>query len=135
MQFAVDRCGKSAIDAIAAFRAARRAFPFPILGIQTDNGGEFRGMFAVVVQRLGITHRFIPKRSAPWNGKVERANRSVDDEYYQNPGRPWPSLGQYVHWYNHERPHLGRGMDGMTPFQKFQTYLIQHPEVSPLKVN
>lgn len=135
LQAAVDRAGKTAADAIIALRIARRSFPFPILGIQTDNGGEFRGMFAVVVQRLGITHRFIPKRSAPWNGKVERANRSVDDEYYLNPERPWSSLAQYVRWYNHERPHLGRGMNGMTPIQKLHQYLTQHPEVSPLKVN
>jgi len=134
-QYAVDRLGKSAMDALAAFRRAQRSFPFPILGIQTDNGSEFRGMFAVVLQRTGITHRFIPKRSAPWNGKVERANRSVDDEYYQNPGRPWSSLAQYVRWYNHERPHLGRGMCGMTPVEKFQSLTTPQPEVSPLKVN
>lgn len=69
IQAAVDRAGQCAADAIVALRLARRIFPFPILGIQTDNGSEFRGMFAVVVQRMGIVHRFIPKRSAPWNGK------------------------------------------------------------------
>lgn len=135
IQFALDCLEKSTASAIYALRMARRSFPFPIIGIQTDNGSEFRGVFAVVVQRLGITHRFIPKRSAPWNGKVERANRSVDDEYYLNHERPWSSLAQYVRWYNHERPHLGRGMNGMTPIQKLHQYLTQHPEVSPLKVN
>lgn len=136
MQYAVDCLDKSASSARHAFRGARRSFPFPIIGIQTDNGGEFRGTFALYLKLLGITHRFIPKRSAPWNGKVERANRSVDDEYYLNAGKPWKTLAQYVHWYNHERYHLGKGMDGLTPYQKFQEYLtLSAKEKSPLNVN
>lgn len=135
MQFAMDCLDRSATTAISTLRCARRSFPFPILGIQTDNGGEFRGGFAVYVQRCGIVHRFIPKRSAPWNGKVERANRAVDDEYYLNDGRPWQTLAAYVRWYNHERPHLGRHMHGMTPYEKFKTYVTPAAEQSPLKVH
>lgn len=123
LQFAVDCLDKSAASTIYAFRLARRYFPFDITGIQTDNGSEFRGMFAVLLQRMGITHRFIPKRSAPWNGKVERANRSVDDEFYLNTEKPWKTLAQYTHWYNYERYHLGKGMHGITPYQKYQNYL------------
>lgn len=123
LQFALDCLDKSAASTIHAFRLARRYFPFDITGIQTDNGGEFRGMFAVLLHRLGIAHRFIPKRSAPWNGKVERANRSVDDEYYLNEERPWRTLQEYTRWYNYERYHLGKGMHGLTPYQKYQNYL------------
>jgi transposase len=136
IQYAVDCLDKSAAAAIYALRLARRSFQFPILGLQTDNGSEFRGAFAIYVQRCHIIHRFIPKRSAPWNGKVERANRSIDDEYYLNAGRPWKTLAQYTHWYNHERYHLGKHMHGLTPIQKLQQYLTQlTPETSPLKVN
>lgn len=139
MQYAVDCLDKSAESAILAFRNAQRFFPFPIAGIQTDNGSEFRGWFAMTLMILSITHRFIPKRSAPWNGKVERANRSVDDEYYLNPTRPWKTLTAYTRWYNEERYHLGKGMDGMTPRQKFQQYVQQHAlapvKLSPLMVN
>lgn len=136
MQFAVDCLDKSAQSALYAFRAARRSFPFPITGIQTDNGGEFRGLFALSLKTLAVIHRFIPKRSAPWNGKVERANRSVDDEYYLNREKPWKSLREYTDWYNGERYHLGKGMNGLTPFQKFQAFLSLHqPQESPLKVN
>lgn len=136
MQYAIDCLDKSASSAVYAFRGARRLFPFSIVGIQTDNGSEFRGAFALYLKMLGITHRFIPKRSAPWNGKVERANRSVDDEYYLNEGKPWKSLAQYVRWYNHERYHLGKGMNGLTPYQKFQEYLtLINQKTSPLNVN
>jgi len=136
IQYAVDCLDKSAAAAIYALRLARRSLPFPILGLQTDNGSEFRGAFAIYVQRCHIIHRFIPKRSAPWNGKVERANRSIDDEYYLNIGRPWTTLVQYTHWYNHERYHVGKHMNGLTPYQKFNQYLSwQTEKASPLKVN
>lgn len=132
MQYAAEALVRDARSTIEAFRGAERSFPFPIAGIQTDNGGEFRGVFHAYLVRRGIPHRYIPKRSAPWNGKVERANRSVDDEYYLNTGRPWKRLYDYTRWYNHERPHLGKGMDGLTPYQK---YLSFSEQVSPLKVN
>lgn len=136
IQYAVDCLDKSAAAAIYALRLARRSFPFRITGIQTDNGSEFRGAFAVYVRRCHIIHRFIPKRSAPWNGKVERANRSVDDEYYLNEHRPWKTLAAYTHWYNHQRYHLGKGMHGMTPYQKLRQYLTRSQrKSSPLKVN
>lgn len=125
MQYALDCMEKSSFTTIHAFRQAKRSFPFPILGIQTDNGGEFRGEFAIYLNANHLIHRFIPKRSAPWNGKVERANRSVDDEYYLNKTRPWDSLPAYTHWYNHERPHLGKGMNGMTPMEKYQEFLFK----------
>jgi transposase len=123
MQYAVDLLDKSAVSTINAFKRAERSFPFPVTGVQTDNGGEFRGLFALYLKSRGIIHRFIPKRSAPWNGKVERANRSVDDEYYLNVNRPWKNLSAYTRWYNRERPHVGRGMHGMTPYQKFQSFV------------
>lgn len=135
MQYALDCLDKSSEAAVSTFLKAKRYFPFSIKGVQTDNGSEFRGIFAVYLQSLNVVHRFIPKRSAPWNGKVERANRSVDDEYYLNENRPWKTLAQYVRWYNYERYHLGKEMNGMTPYQKFQQYLQQTVEMSPLNVN
>ena len=129
MQFAIDMPVKDAQTTIAAFKAAKKHFAFTVFGIQTDNGGEFRGVFHEYLVRKRIVQRYIPKRSAPWNGKVERANRSVDDEYYLNPTRPWATISQYTHWYNHERPHLGKGMHGMTPHQKYLSLVTQkcHP--------
>lgn len=132
LQFAAEMTTRDARASLRALRLAEWSLPFRVYGIQTDNGGEFRGSFHRVLLRRRIVHRFIPKRLAPWNGKVERANRSVDDEFYLNPTRPWRTLVEYTRWYNYERPHLGRGMDGMTPYKKYLT-LMQ--EVSPLKVN
>lgn len=121
LQYSTNMLTRDARSTITAYRRAERYFPFKIYGIQSDNGGEFRGDFHRYLVRKGIPQRYIPKRSAPWNGKVERANRSVDDEYYLNPYRPWKTLHAYTSWYNHERPHLGKGMNGMTPFEKYQS--------------
>lgn len=121
MQYAIDSCVRDAKATIKAFNGAKRFFPFPMNGIQTDNGGEFRGAFHEYLTHQGITHRYIPKRSAPWNGKVERANRSVDDEFYLNFSRPWQRLRDYTRWWNYERYHLGKNLTGLTPYQKFLT--------------
>lgn len=119
LQYAVETQSKDAFSTIWALSQAKRHLPFVLTGIQTDNGSEFRGVFHKHLINKNIVHRYIPKRSAPWNGKVERANRSIDDEYYLNPERPWSNLPAYTHWYNHERPHLGKGMNGLTPYEKY----------------
>jgi len=46
-------------------------------------------------------------------------SRSVDDEFYLNPNRPWRKVYQYTNWYNHERSHLNKGMNGLTPQAKY----------------
>jgi len=120
MQYAEDCLDKSSLSAVYVFKQAQKYFPFQITGVQTDNGSEFRGEFANYLNSLNITHRFIPKRSAPWNGKVERANRSIDDEYYLNPTRPWKTLKAYVNWYNYGRYHEGKILYGKTPYEKFK---------------
>lgn len=135
MQYVVQTLVRSAETTIFAFKQAERFFPFALQGIQTDNGAEFRGDFADYLASRKIIHRFIPKRSAPWNGKVERANRSVDDEFYLNPTRPWKTIEEYTKWYNQKRPHLGKGMRGQTPNERYQSYVIRRQQQSPLKVN
>lgn len=110
---------RDSLTSVHVFKKAKKYFPFKIIGVQTDNGGEFRGKFHDYLVRQKIIQRYIPKRSAPWNGKVERANRSVDDEYYLNPNRPWKTIAEYTRWYNHKRPHLGKGMNGLIPYKKY----------------
>lgn len=128
LQYATTMEHKDALSTITAFKQAQKYFPFTVTGIQTDNGGEFRGRFHDYLVKKKIVQRYIPKRSAPWNGKVERANRSVDDEYYLNPTRPWKTVSEYTKWYNTERPHLGKQMNGLTPEEKYLTFIKQcHP--------
>ena len=116
IHFSDSKDGKTTILALLH---AERYFPFKITAIQTDNGGEFRGKFHKYLELKKIKHYFIPKGSPQWNGHVERAYRSIDEEFYQNPFSPHKTPLGYVEWYNHHRPHLGKGMNGLTPMKKY----------------
>ena len=131
-QYAVVVSTMTAEDTINAFQEAEHVFPFPILGIQSDNGSENRGEFHRYLGERGIAHYFIPKSSPQWDGAVERAHGVIDQEYYLNPTRPWKTLSEYLQFYNYERIHLGKYLNGMTPQEKWQQWLST---VSPLKGN
>lgn len=113
---------------VTAFGAAEQMFPFPILGMQSDNGSENRGVFHQYLGQRGIAHYFIPKSSPNWDGAVERAHGVIDAEFYLNPRRPWKTLAAYLRWYNYERIHLGKYLNGLIPIEKFQQYQSQHPK-------
>lgn len=132
MQFATITSTMTAEDTTNAFLEAEEYFPFKILGIQTDNGCENRGDFHQHLGKVGVAHYFIPKSSPTWDGAVERAHGVIDQEYYLNPTRIWNNLEEYINWYNHERIHLGKYLNGMIPIEKYHYYLST---VSPLKVN
>lgn len=132
LQFAIVTSTMTAEDTINAFLEAERFFSFKILGVQSDNGSENRGDFHKHLVEKGIAHYFIPKSSPNWDGAVERAHGVIDQEYYLNPRRTWKSLQEYLNFYNNERIHLGKYLDGMIPVEKLNKYLST---VSPLKVN
>jgi putative transposase len=132
MQFATVTLTLTSEDTVNAFLKAESYFPFKILGVQTDNGSENRGEFHQYLGQKGMAHYFIPKSSPTWDGAVERAHGVIDQEYYLNPTRPWKNLKEYLHFYNHERIHLGKYLNGMIPIEKLNYY---QSTVSPLKVN
>lgn len=131
-QFATVTDTMTSADTILAFQKAERAFQFKILGIQSDNGSENRGEFHQHLGQKGIAHYFIPKSSPTWDGAVERAHGVIDQEYYLNATRPWKTLEEYLVWYNQERIHLGKYLNGLTPMEKLLQY---EQRTSPLKVN
>ena len=120
---------------IMAFEQAEKVFPFKISGIQNDNGSENRGVFHQYLGEHGIAHYFIPKSSPNWDGAVERAHGVIDQEFYLNPLRPWRTLTEYLHWYNEERIHLGKYLNGLTPREKFEQHQSSYQKVLPLTVN
>ena len=132
IQFATVTNTMTAEDTIDAFIKAEKYFPFEIFGIQSDNGSENRGDFHKHLVEKGIAHYFIPKSSPTWDGAVERAHGVIDQEYYLNPRRTWKTLQEYLQFYNYERIHLGKYLNGMIPVEKLNYYLST---VSPLKVN
>lgn len=131
-QHAVVVASLEAQATVTAFQQAEAVFPFALLGIQTDNGSENRGVFHQYLGTRGIAHYFVPKNSPNWQGAVERAHGVIDQEFYLNPLRPWKTMAEYLQWYNHERIHLGKYLQGLTPIEKLQIY---RQKVLPLTVN
>lgn len=113
---------KESANAITVLKSAEKYFGFKIESIQTDNGGEFRGVFHNWLTKQNISHYFIPKKSPWWNANVERVHRTVDDEYYLNPYRSWKTVYEWLEYYNFKRIHLT--LNGLTPQQKLESVTL-----------
>ena len=127
---AVDDCTRFLVAEIYPRRTAKNTLlflekvfeemPFPIQRIQTDRGTEF---FAHKVQErlLEWGIKFRPNRpGAPHlNGKVERAQKTVIDEFYAIADLDDPELSlrlaEWQHFYNWYRKH---GSIDTTPMEK-----------------
>ena len=88
--------------------------PFPIRCIQTDNGSEFGRELTRLLERLGIRHTRIRPRTPRLNGKVERVQRTIQEEFWDGivggalaDWRRW--LKDYLHFYNQRRQHSALG--------------------------
>lgn len=101
--------------------------------ILSDNGREYCGRpdrhpYELFLQLEEIEHRTTRVRRPQSNGFVERLHRTLLDEHFRIEGRKkWyerieemqKDLNAFLHTYNTERPHQGRGMKGRTPQQAF----------------
>jgi transposase InsO family protein len=112
--------GRTQADVIQALPRLFAAFPFPLQCIQTDNGSEFESAFHRVLVEQGIRHVRIRPRQPHLNGKVERVQRTIAEEYWDGviclPGPAWEDgLQTYLRIYNRHRPH--RSLDYQTPWR------------------
>jgi transposase InsO family protein len=83
--------------------------------VLTDNGACYRSRdFAAVLTTASVTH----KRTRPYrpqtNGKVERFNRTLQEEWayarpYASESERAAAYPEFLHWYNHHRPHTSLG--------------------------
>jgi transposase InsO family protein len=115
-------------DALAT-AMARHGVPAQIL---TDNGKVFTGRFGpgtgeVLFDRIcrenGIKHLLTAPRSPTTTGKVERWHKTLRSEFLN--GKIFDSLAdaqaqldEWVHEYNHDRPHQSIGM--VVPWERFR---------------
>jgi len=107
-----------ALEQAAAFFAVQGVH---IERVLTDNGGAYRShAYAAAMDRIGARH----KRTRPYrpqtNGKAERLIKTMLDEWayarpYRSNAERLSALPDWVHFYNHGRPHTAIG--GLTPHQ------------------
>ena len=98
--------------------------------VMTDNGPEFGRQqsqnkdihpFERLLQELGIKHRYTKPYRPQTNGKVERFWRTLredllEDAQYNSLAELDKEIGEYLTYYNYERPH--QGIKGMTPYEQ-----------------
>lgn len=102
------------------------AFPFPLRCIQSDNGPEFGQEVSRWLEAQGIRHTRIRPRCPHLNGKVERVQRTIQEEHWDgvtaSPGPAWEhGLQRYLRFYNRQRLHSA--LDYRTPWQYYQQRL------------
>jgi transposase InsO family protein len=118
-----DETGASAagfLDRAAAWFAARGV---AINRVITDNAKTYTasGAFAETLARHGAAHKTTRAYGPQTNGKVERFNRTLAEEWaynrvYSHNLERQRALPSYLHTYNHHRPHAAFG--GATPVQR-----------------
>jgi transposase InsO family protein len=122
--------------AITAITFAGRAHTwFAGLGItievlQTDNGACYKAQaFTAAIAELGAHHHRLPPRRPQWNGKVERFNRTLVEEWayvrvYRSETARTTALDRWLHTYNHHRTHTSLG--GQPPISRVNNLTGQH---------
>jgi len=114
-----------------ALALAMRRYGVPA-EILTDNGKVFTGRFGpgtgeVLFDRIcrenGIKHRLTAPRSPTTTGKIERWHRTLRTEFltgkvFESVEDAQAQLDDWVHSYNHDRPHQGIGM--VPPWERFR---------------
>jgi transposase InsO family protein len=107
---------RATAKAAASFLDAIQArMPFPVRAIQVDGGSEFQAQFERACQQRGIRLFVLPPRSPKLNGRVERAQRTHTEEFYQVWDLTWTvadlnrQLRPWERIYNTVRPHQALG--------------------------
>jgi transposase InsO family protein len=99
---------------VRALHHVNDTFLFPIQTIQTDHGSEFSRWFSIQCTQCGISHRHSRVRTPTDNGHIERFNRTLREECLVHIPSTYDSikraLPEFLHYYNHERPHMGLAM-------------------------
>lgn len=134
----VSRWSVPMIASRATARLAERALthlqarsPFPIRAIQVDGGSEFMADFEAACKAQGILLFVLPPHSPKLNGRVERANRTYKEEFYDcSDATPTVAgfrqeLRAWEHTYNHIRPHQALGY--LTPAGFLARWADTHP--------
>lgn len=113
-----EQLGDERKETAAAFWLRARAFfadaGIAVAAVMTDNGGCYRSRDFAKALGQDVKHRRTRPYRPQTNGKVERFNRTLADEwaysrtYLSNDDRA-ATYDTWLHFYNHHRPHTAIG--------------------------
>jgi transposase InsO family protein len=110
-----------------------KQLPFLIKSIQVDGGSEFMKDFEETCKELNIPLYVLPPYRPKYNGRVERSNRTIrEDFYFKNNelkhcnklGEINEKLQEFIYKYNYYRPH--QSLDYKTPMEYLNKYLVKN---------
>jgi putative transposase len=105
------RSRATALTAKAVLEEVLERMPFWVVAIQIDGGSEYMAEFEQACKDKGIKLFLLPPHSPKLNGRVERAHRTHQEEFYevtQAEGTPQAIRQELRKWedtYNTVRPH------------------------------
>ena len=107
-------CGEKFLSELTEF------MPFPIMGIQTDNGSEYLKRFDKACEEVGIEHYFTHPNCPKENARVERKIQTTKYELWDyRDGYAVEELNRVAdegnESYNHFRPH--QSLSYLTPVE------------------
>ena len=87
----------------------------PLEAVMTDNHkAHTSDAFQALLAQLSARHILTPPYTPRWNGKLERFNQTLDEEWAHS--REWPNsatrdraLTSFLRYYNRRRPHTSLG--------------------------
>lgn len=137
-QFSYAYKSLSSTTALDFFNKLESVYPIKngIQTIQTDNGLEYHGKFLEHLKSKNIPHLFIYPRCPKINGYVERANRTLRDEFLDhyineavdNLNNFNRLLMKHLVWFNTKRPHFSLG--NISPI----SFILKHSPESQMYV-
>ena len=112
-------CGQFVADTVAFFAE----LGITVERVMTDNAMNYvrSRAFASALVQLGIRHHRIPPYRPRANGKVERFNRTMAEEWayvrlYRSNSQRLRDLPRWIDYYNRRRPHTALG--GQAPITR-----------------
>lgn len=105
----------------------------------TDNGPAYKSkLFNEALAGTGTTHKYTRPHTPRTNGKVERFNLTMKQEWlyvraYRSDEERTEALADFLNTYNHDRPHSGIGNKPPASRVSVRTYRMQ-PQPKELEV-
>lgn len=126
---------RNAENTVEFLEMVKDGMPFPVQRIQTDRGTEFTSyLVQEVLQDWKIKWRPNRPRSPHLNGKVERVQKTILDEFYETVDLRSSNLqfqlSEWEYYYNHERVHGALGVPPIKKINQLESSIPSQEEIA-----